>query len=593
MPNQIESDKLLVQNVFEKWFRIPEYQRPYVWEEDQVTELLDDISDANGANPEAEYFLGSLVLRKREKTDCNPPYTEYDILDGQQRLTTLSLIHAVIRDSIEDGTSPRFRSTSEAIFMQEDIDNNRPERMRIVFDIRDDVKEFIYDYIKPWHGTDNYDSLNRLASNRNGDISIRNMAKAIKTIKNFFNNGHSIDEFYRYLRTRVLLIYVAAENLEDAFHLFTVMNNRGIKLRNSDILKAENLAKVQTEDDRILLAKMWENIEEYFGEEFDSFLSHLRTVLVKSKASYNLLREYEDNIYKPRTYDRITRTYHYTEPLLEKGENTFDFIGRYFKHYNALFDIDSDLLTNNLPLKNKLTLMRYGFEADSWIPPLLSYYNKYGETNILDFVEALDNKFSADWITAQTPTTRIENMNKLIKVIEEAPNEREVISDDTLKFLASDLIRVFSSPIYGRKYAKYLLLKIDLHFHGDTTGFAPPEKISIEHILPQNPPQNSRWLYDFTNEEREYWVNRIGNLVLISRRKNSSLGNLDYEAKKNRYFSGNIELFSNSIRILNDFPRWRPDDLKNNHKKVLNKLLRLYNIELNEVQLDNLLTAEL
>jgi uncharacterized protein with ParB-like and HNH nuclease domain len=87
---KIESEKLLVKEVFNKWFRIPEYQRPYVWGNDQISELLDDIMQARNSNPESEYFLGSMVLQKKEKVEGTTRYIEYDLLDGQQRLTTLS-----------------------------------------------------------------------------------------------------------------------------------------------------------------------------------------------------------------------------------------------------------------------------------------------------------------------------------------------------------------------------------------------------------------------------------------------------------------------------------------------------------------------
>ena len=98
MANKIESDKLLVKDVFAKWYRIPEYQRPYVWENDQVTELLDDIMQARNSNSESQYFLGSMVLSKHTKEEGTTKYEEYDLLDGQQRLTTLFLITAVVRD---------------------------------------------------------------------------------------------------------------------------------------------------------------------------------------------------------------------------------------------------------------------------------------------------------------------------------------------------------------------------------------------------------------------------------------------------------------------------------------------------------------
>ncbi len=309
MAQKIESDKLFVKDVFQKWYRIPEYQRPFVWGPDQVIELLDDVYAARQSNPESQYFLGSMVLKKSDKQDGATKYEEYDLLDGQQRLTTLFLITAVVRDLTPKSNIARIKTCSETIYQMANPDDNIPERSRIVFDIRDKVRDFVDTYIKSDAGTQKVDELKQLSQKIDEDISIRNMATAILTIQGFFQNGKSVDEFFPYLRSNVLMIYVAAEELEDAFHLFTVMNNRGIKLRNSDILKAENLAKVTDVAARTKYAKTWEGIEEYFAEDFDNFLSHLRTVLVKQKAGYNLLKEYEENIYAPKEFDRNTKDY--------------------------------------------------------------------------------------------------------------------------------------------------------------------------------------------------------------------------------------------------------------------------------------------
>ena len=99
-----------------------------------------------------------------------------------------------------------------------------------------------------------------------------------------------------------------------------------------------------------------------------------------------------------------------------------------------------------------------------------------------------------------------------------------------------------------------------------------PETISIEHIMPQQAADNSLWKTDFTENEKDEWLNKIGNLVLISRRKNSSQGNKDYSEKREKYFKKNIELFSNSVRIYNQYPTWTLADLKRNNVEVLKNI---------------------
>ncbi len=576
MASKIESDKLFVRDVFQKWFRVPEYQRPYVWGSDQVLELLDDILQARENNPDSQYFLGSMVLKRSEKSDGKSNYEEYDLLDGQQRLTTLFLITAVIRDLTPKTQSSRLENCRNTIYQMADPDDNVPERIRIVFDIRDKVKDFINTYVKQEDGTSQIDELKKYVNRKDEDISIRNMANTLLTVREYFMDGHSIDDFFPYLRSNVLMIYVAADELEDAFHLFTVMNNRGVKLRNSDILKAENLAKIADAAERTNYAKKWEGIEEFFGEDFDNFLSHLRTILVKQKAGYNLIKEFEDSIYAPKEFDRVTKKYHSKPALLKKGKETFEFINSYYTTFTELFDKGHYEEYKSYELDNYLTLMRTGFEADYWIAAVLRYYHKFKSNQFLEFVKKLDGKFSCDWITGLSPTIRIENVNLIIKKIDDASAPQEVLASSELDINQVDLKRIIAGGIYGRRHARYLLLKLDMLYLGHTTKLSLPPMISIEHILPQNPKPSSQWVQDFTEQQRSEWTDKLGNLVLISRRKNSAQSNLDYAKKKERYFTNNIELFSNSIRVYKEYNTWTFADLSKNHDEVLEKLLEAY-----------------
>lgn len=573
--SQIESDKLFIKDVFQKWYRIPEYQRPYVWGDDQVGELLEDVRRACDSNPDAHYFLGSMVLQKNAHRTDTTSYEEYDLLDGQQRLTTLFLLHAVIRDLASDTT--RKDNCQTAVYQMANPDDRVPERSRIVFDIRDEVRDFVQEFVQKNGGTLQHDDLRRLAKQKEGDTSVMHMASALLRIHAFFATNTTTDKFFPFLRNNVLMIYVAAEGLEDAFQLFTVMNNRGIKLRNSDILKAQNLKELP-ECDRKAQAKKWEAIENRFGEEFDNFLSHIRTILVKQKAGVNLLKEYEENIYHPREFDRSTQTYNSKTPLLTKGKATFDFIDRHYRHYVALFDTRHFSVAQNYAIDNQLTLMQLGLEAEHWIAPLLAYFDRHKEHRLIEFLRLLDNKVSADWMVALTPTDRVKNANAIIQAIESIPDLDALFAAPVFDFNASSLSNTFDGEVYGRRFARYLLLKLDLISHGNTTRFQPPLTLSIEHILPQNPKDDSQWRKDFTDGERAEWTDKLGNLIFLSRHKNSAQGNLDFTLKKERYFKSNIELFSHSIRVFQNFSTWELKDLASNHTFVVQQLRNCYGL---------------
>jgi hypothetical protein len=81
---------------------------------------------------------------------------------------------------------------------------------------------------------------------------------------------------------------------------------------------------------------------------------------------------------------------------------------------------------------------------------------------------------------------------------------------------------------------------------------------------------------DFAEADREEWTDKLGNLVLISRRKNTAQGNLDFDKKKEKYFTKNVEVFPNSIRIYQQYSTWTLADLKHNNEETIEKLLKEY-----------------
>lgn len=580
MSDKIETGKALIKDVFARWYRVPDYQRPYVWGRDQVNDLLEDVATAQATKPTAEYFLGSIVLQLRHVTDAKNKegFEECDLLDGQQRLTTCLLIHAVARDLTK---SAKLKDTCrETIFQEENPYDGIPERLRIVFDIRGEARDFITQFIKPDGGTDDADGL--AAAGDHKDVSVRNMAAAVKEIRRYFQlpEAPKLEEFLQFFRNKVLLIFVASSQLEDAFRLFTVLNDRGMKLRNSDILKTLNLRVLKenggSEAEQHEAAELWEELEGELGEEFDVFLAHIRTILVKEKARMNLLQEFEENIYEPKRFDSATGQQKRVPALLTPGRATFEFIKRYREHHLQIFGLNHSS-SEGWQVDNLVTLLRDASLADFWLPPLLHFRECFGERHLLNFLIKLENKFCGDWIARETPTYRIESMNAVISVIDDVrarggSKEQQVatlLASPVFDFNKDEFFKQLDvAAIYGRRFARYILFKLDMIYGGPNNRLQPPQEISVEHILPQNPAETSQWCVSFLPEARAEWTDRLGNLVLISRRKNTAQGRLDYAAKKAKYFQKNIETFPNSLRVLNN-PNWTPETLAQNHRDAL------------------------
>lgn len=579
MANDIKSNKIFINEAFEQWYRVPDYQRPYIWGTDQVTDLLDDVTQWMNFRPESEYFLGSIVLQEREDNDI----VEYDLLDGQQRLTTCLMIQAVGRDLATDDLLKK--SCREAIFQERNRFRNIPERARIIYDIREEVQAFVDKYIKPDGGTNDEEALR--AEFNSPALSVQNMANALIEIRNFFKgeDAPTVEDFFQFFGNKVLLVYVSSPDLDDAFRMFTVLNDRGMKLRGSDILKTLNLRALREDKagDGVVRkwAQKWEEWEGEMGDGFDVFLSQIRAVLVKDKARLSLLQEFDENIYEPHSFDRTTKKYTKTAPLLKRGVDTFNFVDRYYNHYQKILSGNNYHLNNSWQFDNLITLLQDAGLADFWLPPLLRYYDLFGEKRVIDFLKKLEGKFCGDWVTYQTPTDRIKAMNNITVAIDKVNQQTGVSADEKInQLLGMDIfdfnVKVFrqvleTNDIYSRRFARYLLFKVDALYASPDTRLQVPVNMSVEHVLPQTPKGDSQWCKDFSEEERETWTNRIGNLVLISRRKNSSQGRSDYSDKKEKYFKSNVEIFPNSSRVML-MEKWDMANLQNHHKEVVDKL---------------------
>ena len=544
MSIKVEEKKIIV--LFRDfWFNIPSYQRPYVWGEDNINELLDDILYAFENDSQDTYFMGALVLQNKEND-------EYDILDGQQRLTTLALLLATIRDNIKVEKTKKV--LQDHLFQEDDETADIPSRNRFTFNIRNEVQRFFEEYIIKENGTFNIEKALEDEQFKN-NISIKNMVAVVQVIRKRLEeifgeqlsleniSGTSLLEFIKFIRNKLIFAYICSDTREQAFRLFTILNNRGIPLTTADILKSLNLDKVQDEIKRNEYAKKWEELEEQYGDKFDRFLNFIRTIKLKEKARKNLLEEFEEKIYGK---------------VMNYGKESIDYILKTSENYDKLINLTSDF---NNEYKNLINIMKVGFNSEDWIPPLLYYYEKFNTQGLVKFLKLLDNKFMGDWINKETPTKRLENMNKILKAIEIGENYNDILNNKNLfSFDINNFKNIINGNIFGERYCKYLLLKIEyLSLDSEVAYIGNYKNISIEHVLPQNPKEDSEWRAKFSNEDREEWTNKLGNLILLTKRKNSKLSNLEFKDKKEKYLADKILLFPSVFEVYSNGEDWNID----------------------------------
>ncbi len=553
---EIKSAKIKVMDVFKNWYIVPSYQRHYVWEEDNINALLEDIKDNYLERNDEEYFLGSYIIQS--KNDNN------DLLDGQQRITTLFLLFAFLRDY--ERTENQYRSEfQDYIYQGAKPMSGIKERVRLTYEIRGNVKSFINEFIIPTNSIiDKWEAIKEKANDSKENISIQHMCRALLCFKKFFDENDTIDivQYVTFINTNMVMIYISADTLEDAFRMFSIMNDRGVKLSNADILKSSNLEVISDKKDMESYAREWEELQADLGNDFDRFLSYVRTLYVKTKAKLGLLEEYNKNIFKTGK--------------LKMGKDFFESIKSYYNIYNSIIQLDNN---NNYEYCNLINVLNSGNLPTDWVPVIMSYYKKYKEQDLTAFAKKLACKAIADMVCGESPTKRIENLNKIMPAIEDSSNPAELLSNTHLFAFDKELfLNNIQTDVYRKSYAKTLLLMLE-YMYQDNSILHTYSFVSIEHILPQNPSANSQWCADYTDEERINNVDKIGNLCIIGRRKNTSLGNLDYQNKRKRYFEKNIGNFARTLHIYNKFPNsWLPTDLKHNTDDTLLDIRKLFGI---------------
>lgn len=526
-------------------FSIPRYQRPYSWGKEQCEQLFDDIYDSDR---ESEYFLGTIILQEVEKEGTS---TRYDIIDGQQRITTLQILLACLRDRVEE---PDFKdSLQQKIFQKQNIADGIPEKCRL------EVKEiqFFNRYIKEKGSTKN------VKEAKCDNLPQKNMKCAISVFKDKILDlsQKQIQSLIQHINQRCIVIYISTKEFDDAFKLFTIVNDRGLQLRRIDILKANNLAPAVMSSKYLeSYSRKWEEIEEALGsEQFEKLVSFIRTIEIKEKAKDDILKEYEELIFNKK---------------IDKGIKFIDYLDEYKSIYIDTI-IERNVLKNDpneISYKNLISIMQNYLPSTDWIPPLLYAYKKFNDKKFFEFVRALEEKYVSDWITGVTATKRVVNMNALLKKIESESDITNVINSDVMYVDKKKLRNALEQDIYSQVYCRYVLLKLE-YLESEQNIERKYSTISVEHVLPQNIKKGSEWMKSFSTEECEYWKDKLANLILLSKRKNSSASNYEFKNKKEKYFKGKISDFGRSLKILN-YIQWTPEILKQRQEEIVDEFIK-------------------
>ena len=538
-------------------FRVPRYQRPYAWTTDQAGEMLDDLLAAARCEHNLEnsdpYFLGSVVLVKAEGD------ADAEVVDGQQRLTTLIMLLSVIRQFLPAAFAA---SLDKRIYQQGDPIKGTMDQPRLT--LRDKDQPFFEKQIL------DSDGIGQLGDVATGGLtdSQRNL---VTNARLFHHRLAELQEeecrrLVAFIDQYTYLVMVATQDFDSAYRIFTVLNERGLSLTHSDILKSEIIGAIPG-DAQDAYTGIWESEEEDLGrQDFADLFAHVRMVYAKTKARETILKEFRSAV-----LSKVTDPRAFINTVLVPYSDAFEAVSRASYQAEQQADEVNELLRSLKLLDNT-----------DWIPPAISFLSRRSgdPAAILAFTRDLDRLAASMHIRRLDVTQRIERYGRVLGAIERGDDlahpANSLQLDDaertkTLELLDGEIYTVLRLRLY-------VMLRLDSTLSSGGANYDHPT-ITVEHVLPQNPKPVSSWRRNFSDDERTYWVHRLANLVLLTRKKNSEASNRDFEEKKHGYFTGpsGTSPFPLTSQVLHQ-PTWTPDVLRQRQDELLAHLQDLWRL---------------
>ncbi|MCI4664350.1 MAG: DUF262 domain-containing HNH endonuclease family protein [Neomegalonema sp.] len=500
-------------------FIMPPFQRAYAWDAEMAARLCEDLQDAairysrgveadfGGRDP---YFLGTLVLSR------NVNSAPYSVVDGQQRLTTLTAVLAVLRDRIAD--EGLRRSLQEFIV--------RPAQMAIGIAecARVTLRSIDHDNYARWIAT--MGGTRDLPAHADTDTSIL-LLNALKAINKSIETAQ--DSYYQqmaeFILNRCVTVVIESYSIEAAFRLFQTVNRPGQPIDTLYLARSEYIGVTADQGpEGAALAAAWDAVEDQLSQsEFESYIGVVAERTVPEKRGRPLLE--------------IIRTISHS-PILTHQFRTS--LNRFLVSYEALessnlpFGADTELV--NATLRSAL-----GWNNSNWKNVALDWLIKEPPARetvtFFKAIDALCMYFSIMGVSARTQRKRFE-------AIAAQMESRELFASTKSPLFLSDqeiaqTLAKLREPIRAAsKYLRPLLARLNSQVGAPPFDPEALAALTVEHVLPQKPGRNSSWLKQFPDAaDRKKLTYLLGNHALLTRTANPRGGNKEFEEKRRIYFS--------------------------------------------------------
>jgi len=533
-------------------YTIPTYQRPYAWNEVQAGELLSDLLDFCKNEQDDTYFLGSIVLIKDE----GRPHAE--VIDGQQRLTTLTILLAALTSLFSGELRADFEN-----YIREPGRASQGLKPKPRLALRERDRRFFEEYIQGLK----FDELIALDAAKLENESQRNIRRNAELILQrldavFGKDAERLCEFGAFLVQRCFLVSVATPSQQSAFRVFSVLNSRGMDLLPTDIIKSDVIGSIAASlQDQF--TETWEELEVETGRDgFAEVFGHIRMIHAKDKARRSLLEEFRERV--------IAKTSS-PEDLVSKVIEPFTRAYLIAKQCRYVSTTGAAEVNATLKWLNRI-------DNSDWLPSAMKFLAEHEARvdYVVWFLRKLERLAAHMYICAYSVNSRIERYARVLREMEQGHSFAEKISSIELTSEEKATShRVLQGDIYlmPPRRRNYLILRLD-SFLVDGAATYDPSLLTIEHVLPQTVAEGSMWDQHWpSHNDRISWLHRLANLVPLTQRRNSQAQNYDFDRKKIAYFGGKqgISSYALTTQVLNT-NIWTPETVAERQTQLLDVL---------------------
>ncbi len=531
---KIESEDSLLQDILKDklYYQIPIYQRPYQWTKENCEKLLDDLFFNYEDDRESDYFCGSLVLIAISE---DSKVKTYDVVDGQQRLSTFILLTKVLATLYSERLDPEYQEFLQASWSDRHENKKKKKKKRLDFELV--VSSAKKDFQNALDFFDDLDASKGEDSKSNAPSKGKNSyLKNAIYLKDYLEKKEieDINDFIEWLYSNVVFITITCPDADKALRIFNVLNARGLALNATDIFKGELLKELTEEKEQEELATRWEDLRQKcldngFTMEifFSQYLVYLEPKTSREKMEKRLVTWFKNLNKTP----------------LEYLDGVEDF-------YNAYVEV--------LEMPDRYAHLLSYKEDNYWRAILCaSLLHCYSQSEIETLKELLVKFYYQHWV-ARTKQTQIEQTCcNIINALKEKKIMEHILSIARANLDFYNVMQHFKenlgdSHVYKKQptknpYLKPILILVEYFMSDDST----PKRIEkndfhVEHILPQKPDPSSQWMKDFSEEERELYTHSLANLTLLGGKKNtkalSQALNQDFKEKKEIYMGKPVVL---------------------------------------------------